>query len=365
MNSSWKKDISYNLVLAFGSSVLVQQPDCYEYLKKSYPNAHIIIVSTAGEILDTSVNDDTICVSAIQFENTPIQVVSDILTDAKQSESIGKKLATSLMQQDSLKGVIVFSDGLWVNGSELLTGIKEVLPEGVSLSGGLAGDGTEFNNTFVSLDSIPDAKNHVVMLGLYGDAIEIWTGSVGGWDNFWPKRIITKSEGNIVYEIDDKPALDLYELYLGELAADLPSSWLLFPLSINAPESKISVTRSLLWIDRDAKSLRFAGDVPEGYFAQLMKANFDRVINGSETAAQVSKKNVDGWEFALLISCVGRKLVLKQRVEEEVESIRFILGSDCVIGGFYSYGEIWPSEQDILDCQLHNQTMTMTLLQER
>ena len=111
--------------------------------------------------------------------------------------------------------------------------------------------------------------------------------------------------------------------------------------------------------------MTFAGDIPEGSYARLMKANFDRLIDGAAEAAKMSLDILGSFkpELVILISCVGRKLILKQRIEEEIEGVRDVLGNDACYTGFYSYGEISPSAGGA-KCELHNQTMTITAFAE-
>jgi hypothetical protein len=125
------------------------------------------------------------------------------------------------------------------------------------------------------------------------------------------------------------------------------------------------VVRTILAVSEADQSMTFAGDVPEGSYAQLMKANFDRLIDGAVGAARASQRSLTGTspDLAILISCVGRKLVLKQRIEEEVEGVRDVVGEHTVLTGFYSYGEISPFAAGA-SCELHNQTMTITTFRE-
>jgi len=109
--------------------------------------------------------------------------------------------------------------------------------------------------------------------------------------------------------------------------------------------------------------MTFAGDIPEGAYAKLMRANFDRLIDGAYGAAEKTLKPDSTPQLAILVSCVGRRLVLGQRIEEEVEAVEEVLGSKTTLAGFYSYGEICPL-QDEVDCTLHNQTMTITTFNE-
>ena len=237
------------------------------------------------------------------------------------------------------------------------------MPEGVIITGGLAGDGAKFKTTLVGLNETP-TEGRIVAVGFYGNDLSITYGSVGGWDSFGPERLITKSDENVLYELDHLPALDIYKKYLGEHAKELPGSGLLFPLSIRMPDSNDAIVRTILAVNEDEKSLTFAGNMPQENYARLMKANFDRLIEGASTAAQNSIDTIlQKPDLAILISCVGRKLVLNHRIEEEVEEIRKVYGDSTAIMGFYSYGEISPS--NVMKCDLHNQTMTITTFTEK
>jgi hypothetical protein len=350
------------LVLLFGSPACLKQTQWQEDIRHAYPNAHRLGCSTAGEIYGTEVTDETLVATAIAFEDTPLRGVSLKLGDVRDSFQAGERLANSL-PRESLVHVLVISDGQNVNGSELVAGLTQHLPAGVTLTGGLAGDGDRFQETLVLWDGPPE-PNTIAVIGLYGDRIKVGFGSLGGWDAFGPERLVTRSAGNILYELDGQPALALYKKYLGEHAEELPASGLLFPLSLRTGVGE-SVVRTILGINEAEHSLTFAGDMPQGGHARLMKANFDRLIDGAVGAAQTSYEAIGKTspELALLISCVGRKLVLKQRIEEEVEGVQEVLGRETVLAGFYSYGEISPFTPSAR-CELHNQTMTITTLSE-
>lgn len=358
------------LVLLFGGTDVLAGQGWQAELSRLHPEAACFGCSTAGEILGTHVHDDTLVATAIRFDATPLQLRHTRLQDAGgDSREAGAALARSL-PKDDLRHVFVLSDGHQVNGSELVRGMLGELPAGVHVTGGLAGDGARFERTLVLADGEP-REGVVAALGLYGAALRVGFGSLGGWDTFGPKRIITRSHGNVLHELDDKPALELYKTYLGEHAAGLPATGLLFPLGIRRPGETRSVVRTILAVDERDQSLTFAGDVPEGSVAQLMKANFERLIDGAADAAKATEAAHGirpgagpGPQLAVLISCVGRKLVLKQRTEEEVEGVREVLGPTTALTGFYSYGENCPAAPDA-DCELHNQTMTITTFHEQ
>lgn len=346
-----------NWVLAFGSTEIMREAAWREEVRQRYPAAVIVGCSTAGEICGTRVRDDSLVVTAVQFEYTRIEQAQVDIALMPDSLQAGIQLA-GMLPAEGLRHVLVLSDGLKVNGSELALGLRDNLPSGVAVTGGLAGDGSRFAQTLVCVGA-DMAEGRIVAMGFYGDRLKIGYGSLGGWDVFGPERLITRSRGNVLYELDGQSALGLYKKYLAENAAGLPATALLFPLALRGGEGDL--VRTVLGIDEADQSMTFAGDMPEGSYARLMKANFDRLVDGASGAANASHDMLGNAipDLAILISCVGRKLVLKQRIEEEVEGVRAVLGTPVVLTGFYSYGEICP-QAAVTGCELHNQTMTIT-----
>jgi hypothetical protein len=347
------------LVIVFGSREILESANWFKQIRKLFIKADIISLSTSGNIKGEEVTDDDLIANIIFFKKTRVKTTMSNISILDNSLEAGKVVGSMLSGSD-LTHVLIFSDGNMVNGSELVKGLNQVL--NVPITGGLAGDAARFEKTLVGLNDLPGEGN-IVGIGLYGQNIKIGYGHFGGWDPFGPERLITKSEGNILYELDNKSALELYKNYLGEKAKELPGSALLFPLGMRIKPGDPMLTRTILTINENG-GMVFAGDLPEGATVQLMKANLEKLIDASSTAAEKSmQKVVDGAELGLLISCVGRKLVLGQRVEEEVEAVREILGGQPAITGFYSYGEI-SSILGMPNCELHNQTMTITVFGE-
>lgn len=355
---------SAQLVFVFGATSILRNEERYEEIKKAYPWAQIVGCSTAGEIYGTRVLDHSIITTAIHFTHTPIKVACSTILKRENSFEAGESLARSI-EREGLTHVFVISDGLNVNGSALVKGLTKHLPEDVSITGGLSGDGDSFDETLVICNNPPE-RNQVVIVGFYGYNLEICCGSLGGWDPFGPERLVTRSRENILYKLDGKSALELYKRYLGEHAEGLPATGLLFPLSIRFKNREGNLVRTILSVDENDHSMIFAGDVPEGAYARFMKANINRLIDGAVGAAKKCNELM-GYappDLAILISCVGRKMVLKQRVEEEVEGVQEALGDRTVLAGFYSYGEISPTSHG-KPCELHNQTMTITTFLEK
>ncbi|MCB1053605.1 MAG: hypothetical protein KDC71_23585, partial [Acidobacteria bacterium] len=224
-----------HLVLYFGQA---KQEGVLGSLLQRFPQTPVVGCTSAGEILDWEVMDNSIAACAIWFEKAWVQSEWIEITSASSSHQAGRELAHKLAKEE-LKGVLVLSEGLNINGSELVKGLRSELGEEIPIVGGLAGDGSHFEQTRVGCSFLP-RPNIIAAVGFFGPVV-IGHGSVGGWDAFGPKRIITKSEANILYELDGKPALDLYKVYLAEDADKLPASALLFPLNVYAENAESGV----------------------------------------------------------------------------------------------------------------------------
>ena len=358
---------SANLVLVFGSVKRFSEGKLQGFLKSRYPSAQLVGCTTSGEISAAGVFDDSIQITAIQWEKTIQRVAQTKMSGMLNSFEAAASLAKQL-KSDTLRTVLVISDGLNVNGSELLKGFQSVLGD-IPIVGGLAGDGGAFVKTLqLYNESISD--NQVIAVGLYGSALITSSGALGGWKPYGPPRKVTKSEKNVVYEMDGKPALPLYRMYIGEaFSRGLPGTGLKFPLAvIEEGKRDVEKIRTLLAIDSKANSLTFAGNVEVGETVRLCQTNHDRLVEGAGHAAHLvmeglsaSKTNQAG--LALLVSCVGRKGVMAENVGDEVKLVQQILGPQTSVTGFYSYGELAP-RPNTTDSVLHNQTMTIGYLSE-
>ncbi len=350
------------LVLVFGPADLNELQAPLSALRACYPQAVWAGASTAGEILDRSIDDDTLTVAVARFAHTGLRAVTHSLAGAGDSYDAASTIARQLDAGD-LRGILVFADGLHVNGSELARGFASALPSGIVVTGGLAGDGSRFAHTWVLGQAAP-TSGAIVAIGFYGKHIKLDHGSAGGWDVLGIERKVTRASSNVLFELDGQPALPLYRKYLGERADDLPASGLLFPLAIHSGNDHDEVTvRTILGIDEAQQSITFAGDIPEGATVQLMRANFERLIDGAARAAEhCHAGHTDDPVLALAISCVGRREVLKERCEEELEAVLDTLPPSTRMVGFYAYGELSPLRGNC--CDLHNQTMTLTLIRE-
>lgn len=351
-----------NLVLAFGERVLLEEVLPYKKIKGLYPEAHIIICSTSGQFSHTSLVENNIVVTAINFEKTTIKVSEiDILEDSDIHE-VGIRIEKDFYDKN-LKSILILSEGTFVNGTELINELIKQTNGTIPIFGGLAGDEYKFEKTIVGLNS-DASQGKIIIVGFYGNAIHFGFGSKGGWSGFGPEREVTLSNKNVLFKIGDRFALDLYKEYLGKYAEELPGSSLYFPLSMKENKKSEPIVRTILSIDEEKKSMTFAGNIPQGSFVRLMKGNLDKIIDASYSAAsQAFLGRTAKPELALLVSCVGRKIVLGGRIEEELEVVKEVFGEETLVCGFYSYGEISPMLKKVA-CELHNQTMTIATIYE-
>lgn len=346
------------LVLAFGAASLSEVEEPWIELRATFPTSTVLGCSTAGEILGDAVLDDGLSVAIARFEDVRITTAS-VAIEGRTPYELGSEIGSALKAADpGLATAFVLSDGIGVNGSRLVQGLTSAIGPDVVLTGGLAADGDRFERTWVVVDGVPIA-GYVTAVGLSGPRLRVGHGSRGGWDIFGPERRVTRAEDNILYELDGQPALDLYKHYLGDRAAGLPATALLFPLAVRyGPHDERRVVRTILGIDEEARSMIFAGDIPPGGLAQLMRANFERLIDGAGQAADLLGAPPSQPSLTVAISCVGRRLLLGERIEDELEAVVSSLPAQARVAGFYSYGEISPVTAGT--CDLHNQTMTLT-----
>lgn len=353
----------FDVHFLFSDKLFLEDLAIQQVIDVKFKNEVLMGCSTAGEISFKNFEEASLSITSVKFKNARVKKCAINLDETKDSFKAGEHLAQQLLEED-LKQVFVLSEGIHVNGTYLVDGLNSVLKNDINVSGGLAGDNAEFLKTYVADMNNQFVSNCISAIGIYGSDIHSGSGSYGGWDSFGIDRIVTKSKDNVVYEIDGKPALELYKFYLGDMSKDLPGSALFFPLEMRESEDSELLVRTILGINEAENSLTFAGNIPEGAFVRLMKTNVNRVIDAAEKAANlIDELIIDDAKLVLMVSCVGRKLVLKQLTQDEVEAVTSSFSDETVFAGFYSYGELSKLKGNHA-CNLHNQTMTLTAILE-
>ncbi|MDQ2082404.1 FIST N-terminal domain-containing protein [Xanthobacteraceae bacterium Astr-EGSB] len=355
-----------DLVLYFGDRDILRDGEVFEALRSTYPGAHVVGGSTGATILGRELGHHDAVAVALRFTRTGVRVATAQVATKSSSHAGGEALARSLVAPD-LAAVFVLADGMSVNGSLLTAGLKNVLGDACPISGGMTGDAGEYTQALVGADAGPKS-NVAAAIGFYGSSVRISYGRGCGWDAFGPRRRITRSDGNVLYELDGKPAFELYERYLGDEVVDGVPAGVLFPLLLSHPDRpERSFVRAALGLDQSAAAMTLAGNVPEGWMARLMRGSLDRLSLAAAAAAREARDGlpaaVDGDRLAIIVSCTGRMLLMGQRTIEEVDAAAQEIPADVHCVGFYSYGEIAPTAAPE-HAELHNQTMTITGLAE-
>ncbi len=352
-------DSPHTLVLAFGASGFADDTAPLAELDAAFAQSVLVGCSTSGEIAGAQLSDASISVAVVRFEHTCLRRALVSVDSPADSFAAGVRLAAQLAAPQ-LKAVFVLSEGLGVNGTRLVDGLARHLGPEVTVAGGLAGDGNRFERTWV-LERARPTPGRICAVGFYGDRLRVGNGCDGGWADFGPERLITRAAGNVLYELDGKPVLDLYRDYLGDLAAGLPGTALLFPLSVRRSATAGAVVRAILGVDEAAKSLTFAGDIPQGGIARLMRAKTEALIGSAGDAAKkaLGPLGADRGALVVSVSCTGRRLMLGERCEDEIDSVLDAAPPGSAHVGFYSYGEISPAATGG-PSELHNHTMTVT-----
>ncbi len=354
------------LILSFGP-VAPPSDEWFTAVRAHWPGAQHVYCSGGGQINDSIVDDDVTIVTVIRFDHATVHPVLRAGASFERSEALGAEIGAELTHIVGLQHVLLFAEGISLNGAAFVAALTNALPANATVSGGLASNGIALTKTVVGLNGSP-SEGCIVAIGLAGESLAIGTGSVGGWDLFGPERVVTRSDTAIVYELDGENALEVYKRYLGNFASELPGIALTFPLAVREYEHGPITVRTILAIDESIGSLRFAGDIPEGSMVRLMRTTTDKLIEAAGGAARLAR-SVGGDaapSLILCVSCIGRRAVMRSRVEEELEEIVLAAGGSPVVG-FYSNGEIAPPSdgRTFAKAVLHNQTMTVTTIGER
>ncbi|MEI6205973.1 MAG: FIST N-terminal domain-containing protein [Desulfuromonadales bacterium] len=356
--------IKPNLVLVFAAPVFFEQADFSPILAECFPDSCVVGCSTAGEICHEGVLQNHCVVTAIRFDHTSVVTTSTPLADMADSRDAGRRLAENLCEP-ALQAVMVFGQGLKINGSALIEGLTDKLGTAIPITGGLAGDNGLFAHTW-TIGPEGVSNRAIVAVGLSGDRLQFSHGSFGGWETLGPAQKVTRCQGNVLFELDNGPALPIYKRYLGDYANKLPASGLLFPFAmLGEDRNTVGLIRSILGVNETDGSLILAGEIALHGYLKLMHATTDALVDGADAAAQAvaQMRGQTGRGLAILVSCVGRKLVMGNRVDDEVKAVAAVLGHETTLTGFYSYGEISPIAPEAC-CKLHNQTMTIVFLAE-
>jgi hypothetical protein len=349
------------LVMLFGPASALTDTAALAPLRRHLPHSCWMAAAAPAIVAGRQAHDDGLSATVVRFDRTRVRRFQTDIGPDRSETTAARHLAAALADSPGLAAVLVMVDALQVDGPALVEALVAALPAGLPVAGGLGGDGTAAAGT--GNDGTPQGS--VCVIGLYGAHVHMARACRGGSIGFGPRRLVTRSEGQTVLDIDAQPALTLYREYLGRYADGLPEAASHFPLTVfRHGGDHHGVIRYVLDIDPARQSIRVAGDIPTGSQVQLSRAGRSELLDGAEQAArQVAPRlPADRPVLNLVVSCVGRRHVLGEQTEDELEPFDDHLPDGSLQVGFYSFGEI--SSIDGQRCEMHNMTFTAAALWE-
>lgn len=331
--------------------------------------------STAGEISGSGISNESVVIMALGSDT--LDFATGIGLDMSQDETAcGVALVDDFRHRISIKeasSLLIFPDGMGGDGLKVIDGLQSVMGTGFEIVGGYLGDGEDFRTTFQYFNGkvYNNAMPGLLICGKAGFRTGI--GVRSGFESIGNRFYCTAAEGNIVKEFDNERALDLYKEFLGdERFQRLPGICLEYPFGLI--DDKVSIAgkeyfqlRCCLAVDHEKGSITLAASIPEGRAITLTTASRGDIINGAKLAAEQAKESLKDAkpEAILMFSCVGRKLILGRRTQEEVAVVKEVLGKDVPLIGFYTYGEIGPidkTREELSVSKFHNETVVLWVL---
>ena len=352
--------IDPQVVLLFAASPLLDRPEAAAAIRDC--GMTVVGCSTAGEISAGGVSDLSFSGLALHFDRVPLKTVRAPLKNPQDSRKAGEELARQLAAPD-LRSVFALCPGAFSDSIAFAKGLSGSLSALTLITGGIAGRHAGAGHTYTILNDV-FGDDQAVAFGLYGDKVRVSSGTSGGWKPFGPVRRVTRAEANVIYELDGKPALPLYKEYLGDKAAALPFSGLMFPFAVVDERNRheTGLIRTLMDVDHNANTMTMAAVVPQGALVRMMHADNESLVDAARKAAEDATRGMKD-QATILISCAGRKIIMGSDVDEEIDAVIDVLGKDAPFAGFYSYGEICPYAPTGYS-ELHHQTMTITTISE-
>lgn len=329
--------------------------------------------TTAGEFIDGEIEEGSIVMMLLDMNKAYFKIVfsetsqETALEDAIQLGAIGKETF-------SHPAFIIANSGVAMDGEPFIEGIIQGYGDSlfaedkeVAIFGGKAADDLALESTFVFTNGKSHACGLVALL-IDQDKVDIKGIATCGWKAIGTTKTVTKSEGNIVYTIDDKPALDMLLNYLGvevkqeenkEIVTFL-SSWY-YPLQVER-ENVDPVIRTAMFANSEDRSLICSGKVPQGSKIRFsLPPDFDSIDTVVSECRGIKDNGQEQADALIMFSCVSRYLSFGVVMKEELEKVQSIW--DAPMAGFFSYGEYGKSKNGKYD--YHNNTCCLVVLKEK
>ena len=359
-----------DLVVVF-SSVSLDQSEVIRGVRDVSKGAALIGCSDAGEIVNEGPSQHSVGVMAIASDQ--LKFYTGLGQDVKKgAREAGRTVAKEVKEKadNSLKVFLMFPDVLTGNGAEIVRGVLDVLGEHFPVLGGAAGDDFLFEKTYEYRDN-EVVSGAVAGVGIAGDFV-MGAGVRHGWIPLGVPMKVTKSEGSVVHEIDNRPAISIYEDYFGEKAEDLKKEPLArmaitYPLGIKIPELDEYLIRDPITVD-DKGAITCAAEIPEGSEIRLMIGSKEKAIEAAQDAAKKLMRDFEEQKskpkLILMFNCIAREKLFGRAANDEIQAVMEIIGKDVPLLGFYTYGEQAPIGGEMRDSEkistrFYNETVVM------
>lgn len=324
-------------------------------------NIDVFGSTTAGEILDAEIHEQSTVLMLLDMKKEHYKIFCEASADTYKISGDLAKFAKATFTNPS---IIVVSSGLTIDAEHIISGIKDY-DNSIPLYGGLAGDDLTMKASYVFSNQY-ESSTGLIGLVLDNDSINIAGLATSGWDNIGVEKTITKSEGNIVYTIDDEPAVDVFVKFFQFTESIYNSSEIVamnfaqYPLQLKKDNGN-TVLRAPLMADVDSRALIFAGGIPQGSRVQFsVPPGFD-LVDKTRDRVSVLKNEIANPDAVIIFSCKARHLALGPIMEDEAGKMRAIWNKPLI--GFFTYGEIGTAKDSV--CDFHNETCSMVLLEEK
>lgn len=358
-----------DFTIAF-ASVVFEQSELTRGIHEASAGAAGIGCSTAGEITNEGPSEKSVIVMAIKSDQ--IRFINGLGADIKaDARTAGQRVAKEIKEKtiDSLRTFVMLPDVLTGNGADIVRGVLDVLGENFPVVGGAAGDDFLFQKTYEYRDG-EAVSGAVAGVGLSGK-FSFGMGVRHGWVPIGVPMKVTKSKGAVLYELNGKPAVSIYEDYFGAEAAVLRREPLArlaitYPLGIKVPDLDEYLIRDAITVD-DKGAITCAAEIPEGSEIRLMIGSKEKAIEAAQDAARHLMKEFELQKskprFMLMFNCIAREKLFAQKAKEEIDAIMEIVGHDVPVLGFYTYGEQAPMGGETRDTQkIHSRFYNETVV---
>jgi hypothetical protein len=324
-------------------------------------NVDVYGCTTAGEIIDSEVLEKSTVAMLLDMSKEHYKIFFEASVDTYTAAGNLAKFAKANFTNPS---VMVVSSGLTIDAEQIIRGFADV-DKTIPLFGGLAGDDLTMKSSYVFTNG-KETSTGLLALVLDGDKINVKGLATSGWDNIGIEKTITKSAGNVVYTIDDEPAVDVFVRYfqftesVDNTAEIIAQNFAQYPLQLTK-ENGNTVLRAPLMVDIESRALIFAGGIPQGSKVKFsVQPGFDLIEKTTERVSTL-KPSIPDADALIMFSCKARHMALGPMTGDEASMIRGIWNKPLI--GFFTYGEIGTAKDSV--CDFHNETCSMVILEEK